>query len=299
MTFRHIRVFLAVCDNQNNLTQAARQLFIAQPSVSMAIREIEQEYGLQLFDRLGKKLYLTQDGALFLQYARRLEGLLHDMERDLRHPDRPRLLRVGASVTIGSQFLPRYLEAFRASHPQVEVRVRIEASQTLEEELLRSELDVALLERPVHSPMLVRTPYQQDRLVVIAPNKPPYAGMQVISQAQLQRERLLLRNRGSGPRDLIDRVTGQAGFTLQPVWEGTSTIALINGVKCGLGLSIQPFQMVKSDLQAGQLCAMEVEGLTFLRTFDLVVHKDKVLTPTITDFFRLCQQCADSAPTGS
>lgn len=293
MTFRHIRVFLAVCDNHNNLTQAARQLFIAQPSVSMAIREIEAEYGLRLFDRLGKKLYLTQDGALFLQYARRLEGLLNDMERNLRLPDGPRLLRVGASVTIGSQFLPGYLEAFRRIHPEVEVRVRIEASQTLEEELLRSELDLALLERPVHAPMLVREPYRRDKLVIIAPNRPPYAGMQVMPLEQLRRERLLLRNRGSGPRDLIDRVTGQAGFTLEPVWEGTSTIALINGVKCGLGISIQPLQMVKEDLQAGQLCAMEAEGLHFLRTFDLVVHKDKVLTPVINDFFDLCRHSAD------
>lgn len=293
MTFRHIRIFLAVCDNHNNLTQAARQLFIAQPSVSMAVREIEEEYGLRLFDRLGKKLYLTQDGTLFLQYARRLEGLLNDMERNLRHPDGPRLLRVGASVTIGSQFLPGYLEAFRRMHPEVEVRVRIEASQTLEEELLRSELDLALLERPVHAPMLVREPYCQDKLVIIAPNRPPYAGMKVMPREQLQRERLLLRNRGSGPRDLIDRVTGQAGFTLEPVWEGTSTIALINGVKCGLGISIQPLQMVREELETGQLCAMEAEGLTFLRTFDLVIHKDKVLTPAISDFFDLCRHSTD------
>lgn len=289
MTFRHIRVFLAVCDNQNNLTQAARQLFITQPSVSVAIREIEQEYGLQLFDRLGKKLYLTQEGALFLQYARRLDGVLHDMEMNLRHPGRQHLLRVGASVTIGSYFLPGYLEAFHRQHPEVEVRVRIEPSQTLEEELLRSELDFALLERPVHSPMLLREPYQEDHLVVITPNRPPYTEMKTMSQEQLRHERLLLRDQGSGPRDLIDLVTAQAGFQLEPVWEGTSIIALINGVKCGLGISIQPFQLVRPEAEAGHLLIMKVDGMDFLRTFDLVVHKDKVLSTPMADFFELCR----------
>ena len=287
MTFRHIKVFLAVCENNFNVTQAALQLRISQPSVSVALQELEKEYDTPLFDRLGRKLFLTQAGREFWQYARRLEGILDDLEKNLHHPQNS--LRIGGSITIGSRFLPSYLEKFRQQFPDTDAKVRIAPSEQLEEMLLKSELDLALLERPAKSPMLLREPYREDSLWVIAPNNGNYSSGQKLTKEELQKERLLLREKGSGSRDLIDKVTQDAGITLSPIWEGISAEALLSGVKKGFGISILPECLVQEAILSGEVVLLKIEGLPFVRTFDLVYHKDKLLTPRMEAFLDLCR----------
>ena len=106
MTLRHIRIFLAVCENGNNITRAAEQLLLAQPAVSLAIRELERYYGVKLFDRISRRLYLTETGKRFRNYAEHIASLYDLMERDLRDGDALGVLRIGCSITIGSQLMP-------------------------------------------------------------------------------------------------------------------------------------------------------------------------------------------------
>ena len=131
MTLRHIRIFLAVCENGNNTTRAARALYLAQPAVSRAVAELEEYYGVRLFDRIGRRLYLTEAGRRMWEYAVHICGLFDDLEKGLRGWDEQGVLRVGASITIGSQFLPGYVDAFRAAHPGVDVRVWVGPSEQL------------------------------------------------------------------------------------------------------------------------------------------------------------------------
>ena len=102
MTLRHIRIFLAVCENGNNTTRAARALYLAQPAVSRAVAELEEYYGVRLFDRIGRRLYLTEAGRRMWEYAVHICGLFDDLEKGLRGWDEQGVLRVGASITIGS-----------------------------------------------------------------------------------------------------------------------------------------------------------------------------------------------------
>ena len=164
MTLRHIRIFLAVCENGNNTTRAARALYLAQPAVSRAVAELEEYYGVRLFDRIGRRLYLTEAGRRMWEYAVHICGLFDDLEKGLRGWDEQGVLRVGASITIGSQFLPGYVDAFRAAHPGVDVRVWVGPSEQLEEKLLHNTLDVALMEGPVHGSALTAEEYMADTL---------------------------------------------------------------------------------------------------------------------------------------
>ena len=173
MTLRHIRIFLAVCENGNNTTRAARALYLAQPAVSRAVAELEEYYGVRLFDRIGRRLYLTEAGRRMWEYAVHICGLFDDLEKGLRGWDEQGVLRVGASITIGSQFLPGYVDAFRAAHPGVDVRVWVGPSEQLEEKLLHNTLDVALMEGPVHGSALTAEEYMADTLAVVcAPGRP-------------------------------------------------------------------------------------------------------------------------------
>ena len=109
MTLRHLRIFTAVCET-GSMTAASERLFIAQPSISLAISEMEEYYGVKLFDRISRKLYLTDSGRRALQYARHIIDLMDEMEQGMKNADTVGRRRVGTSITIGSYLLPGYVK---------------------------------------------------------------------------------------------------------------------------------------------------------------------------------------------
>ncbi|MBM6839180.1 LysR family transcriptional regulator, partial [Clostridium saudiense] len=131
MTLRHIKIFVAVCET-GSATAAGEKLFIAQPSISLAISELEDYYGVKLFDRLSKRLYITEAGKYFLEYASHIIKIFEEMETGIRNFDTQGVIRVGASITIGNYLLPKYVENFKKLHPKIEVQAIIANSDTIE-----------------------------------------------------------------------------------------------------------------------------------------------------------------------
>ena len=167
MTLRHIRIFLAVCDHDCNVTRAAQALYMAQPAVSAAIRELEEEYGVRLFDRISRRFSITEAGRRFYQYARQMDALYGDMDREMRGWNTRGLLRVGCSITVGSRMMPEIVRTFGEGHPETEVQVVVEQSEQLEKRLLRNDLDFAVLEGIVHEPGLVGEEFLEDELLPV------------------------------------------------------------------------------------------------------------------------------------
>ena len=155
MTLRHIRIFWEVCQQGNSITRAAHSLYMTQPAVSQAIRELEEHYGLRLFERYSRRLYITPTGQRLYQHAGQLLQQVARMEKSLQSDEDGGPLRVGATVTIGSQFLPCYVDAFHSLHPQTRVQVRVNPGDTLEQQLLHNQLDLALIESGVSAPELL------------------------------------------------------------------------------------------------------------------------------------------------
>ncbi len=290
MTIKHMRIFLTVCECGNNLSEAARRLYMTQPSVTVAVREIEKHYGLPLFDRLSKRLYLTEAGKEFRDYAMRIIGLYEDMEAGMRNWDSCGTIRVGASLTIGSQFMPSYVKAFRERRPGVSVRGLVGPSRMLERKILENELDLALVETPIHEASLVAEAYMEDSLEVIAPAVPPWYEGQVLSAEDFKGQDILLREPGSGTRETFDRVLAAAGLSVTPVWEATSTTALINAAICGIGITVLPGRRVRDAIDARKVYRLEVEGLDFRRKFYIVRHQDKCIIGLIRDFIEVCKE---------
>ena len=324
MTIRHMRIFLAVTENGNNLTRTANQLYMAQPAVTVAIQELEQYYGVNLFDRLGKRLYLTEAGKQFREYVVRILGLFDDMEEGMKSWGSRGVLRVGSSITIGSQFMPGYVEEYAKTHPNIDTQVLIGPSDRIEKKILNNELDIALVESPVHESHLIAEQYMEDYLVIIAPGNSRERDLynsfcedqretqrQEASAKQQERpdeiqdespkeiqemtveefasQRLLLREPGSGTRESIEKVLEPFSIQLKTSWEATSTTALVNAVISGLGISIVPRRMVEAPLRSGQIREIHVQGLEFQRYFYMVYHRDKLLTAPIRDFMELCR----------
>lgn len=289
MTLRHMKIFRCVCENGSNTTKAAEVMHMTQPAVSLAIRELEQYYGITLFDRIGRRLQITEGGQRLLQYASHISSLFEDMEKTIRDWDSFGLLRVGASITIGSQFLPGYVKAFNARCPGTEVRVLVAPSDRLEQKILSSELDIALMEGVPHSQDLISEEYLEDHLSVICPADGLFQQGQQLTIEEFRKQKFLLREPGSGTRDVFDRVVREAGFSVNPVWEATSTTALVNAVINGLGIAVLPHRMVTGPLERGQAVTVGVDGLDFHRRFHIVYHKDKFLTASAKEFLGLCR----------
>ena len=296
MTLRHMMIFRAVCETGFHFTKAAEALHMTQPAVSLAIKELEQYYGVHLFDRFGRKLHITDAGKQFLQYAIHICDLFQDMETQLRDWGSKGLLRVGASITIGSQFLPSYVKAFSNRFPSVDVRVVVEQADRLEKKLLANELDCALTEGIAHDPSIVSEPYMEDHLSVVCAADRGWHQGQIIPIEEFQKERFLLREHGSGTREVFDRAIAQAGIHITPIWEAMSTTALVNAVINGLGIAVLPHRMILPALNQGLIVTVAVQNLVFRRNFYIIRHKDKFLTDAAKGFMELCRNYATDYP---
>lgn len=296
MTIRHMIIFRSVCENGYNSTKASEVLHMTQPAVSLAIKELEQYYGVHLFDRIGRRLQITDAGQHFPQYAIHISDLFSDMETGLRDWDSKGILRIGASITIGSQFLPSYVKTFSQICPKIDVRATVEQSERLEQKILANELDCALIEGAAHDPNIVSEAYMEDHLSVICDTDKGWTQGQVISIEEFQRQRFLLREKGSGTREVFNRVVEQAGIHITPVWEAMSTTALVNAVINGLGISVLPHRMILPALRQGLICTVKVEGLSFSRNFHIIHHKDKFLTASAKQFITLCKDYESDYP---
>lgn len=289
MTIRHLKIFLAVYRSDCNTTKAAESLNMTQPAVSLAIRELEQYYGVILFDRIGRRLKITGAGLRFLEYAQHITSLFDDMERGMRNWDSFGVLRVGASITIGSQFLPNYVKAFYNRCPGTEIQALIGPSDQLEQDILDNKLDLALIEGVTHLPALHSEEYMEDHLTTICPVDSGFSQGQEISIEEFRRQKFLLRERGSGTREVFESVIEQAGFSVSPIWEAMSTTALVNAVINGLGTSVLPYRMVRGPLERGLVIAVRVKGLAFRRKYFMIHHKEKYLTASTKRFMELCR----------
>ncbi len=289
MTIRHLKIFLAVCDSDFNTTKAADRMHMTQPAVSLAIKELEQYYGVILFDRLGRRLQISECGKKLQEYASHIISMFDDMEKGMRNWDLSGVLRVGASITIGSQFLPDYVKVFNSCYPETEVKVVIGPSEQIEHKILKNELDFALIEGVCHVPDFVCEEYMEDQLTVISSAESSFRHGQEISIEEFKRQKFLLREHGSGTREVFDRAIEQAGFSVIPIWEATSTTALVNGVVNGLGIAVLPYRMIAEALERGLVIAVRVKGLDFGRKFHIIYHREKFLTSSAKAFLDLCR----------
>jgi len=296
MTIRHLTILRAVCENGCNTTRAAEALHMTQPAVSLALRELEQYYGTVLFDRIGRRLQITEGGKRFLDYAKHILALYEDMERDMRSWDSQGLLRVGASITIGSQFLPGYVKAFQARCPDMQIRALVTPSDVLEEKIVSSEIDLALIEGPAHRENVVSEAYMDDELIAIAPPDSALVPGETVSLEFFMRQPFLLREHGSGTREVFDRAIEQAGYSVSPVWEAMSTTALVRAVSSGLGVAVLPSRMMRGAVRSGQVTPIRVEGLDFRRRFFIIHHRQKHLTTAMRLFIDLCRHYEDDYP---
>ena len=289
MTIRHMRIFVEVCQTEN-ITKAAENLYMTQPAVSRAVRELEEYYGVKLFERMNRRLYVTECGKNLYRHVIPILDLYDQTEQELKDWDRFGKLRAGASISIGNFLLPKLAASFREIYPDIRLQVSISNSHDVQMALLQNSLDVGLIEGVVTEEDLHAEVFQQDRLLLIAGRDHPLRNKESVKLADLEEYNLLLREKGSAGRDFLDHVFAVRGLPLTPLWESTSTQALIRAVQMGIGISILPEALVRDAADRDEVFVCPVEDEPFVRDNFLVWHKDKYLSKALQDFIRLCRE---------
>ncbi|BCK01147.1 LysR family transcriptional regulator [Anaerocolumna chitinilytica] len=288
MTLRHMRIFVAVC-TYNSITKAADSLFLAQPTVSLAIKEMEEYYGVSLFNRISHKLYLSETGKLFLSYATHITTLFDELEAKIKNWDSLGTLRIGASITTGTYLLPGLVSEFYKTHPQIKVQAIIKNSVELERLILLNELDFALIEGEVHNNQIKNEKIMEDNLTLICGANHPLAKVNSVDIHQLSDYDFILREKGSGTREFFDSTLMVHNLNVKPIWESVSTHAILNAVSCGLGLTVLSHLMAKPYLEEGRVKEIKINDAVLIRPFYVIYHCNKFLSDSARDFIDLCK----------
>lgn len=205
MTLRHLEIFVAVADH-GSMSGAAHALYIAQPTVSQAVADLERTYQVRLFERLSRRLYLTPEGQEMLGYARHILASVDEMERRLQDAAGRPLLRVGATITVATCLMPAILSRFEADHADTRVNAWVGNTRSIEERVLSSRLDLGFVEGEASSPDIRSVPAREDELILVASPAHPLASRGVVTAHDLQGMDFVLREPGSGTRAFLSNI---------------------------------------------------------------------------------------------
>lgn len=281
MNLRLLRIFHAVCQTQS-ITKAAESLHMTQPAVSLAIQDLEKETGLILFDRLGRRIHLTEMGSAYLDKALPLLDMCDVLDASTSQIRATTPLRIGCCLTIAQAWLPGILAAFARQYDTPVHTAIAGASQVLA--LLRdNQIDLALYEGVAPPAPFVSRVFSRYRLVPVCAREHPFAG-QTVSLDAFLKEPLLLRETGSAIRDVMDSYLRLKGLRAEPIVTSTNSQALLQLLRQNLGVGILADKVLPPDLAAANLATFAVEGMQLLNDNRVVYHRDKRMTEAMEAF---------------
>lgn len=286
MTIRHLRIFITVA-SFNNMSAAAEKLFITQPSVSQAIKEIEEYYGVKLFERLSKKLYLTESGEYLLRHATHIVQSFDEMETKMKNQSENIMLRIGASITVGSCLLNQTLNKLITKDDKIKTQIFIRNTREIEKMLLNSELDVALVEGIVTSKDLMTKPVYQDKLILVVGKNHKFYNRDQISIKELQGEAIISREEGSGSKTIFDNILKDNQIDVNITWSSTDTGAIKDAVLESRGIAVLSSLMVEKELKKGTLHQVSLKELSMFREIFVVYHKNKFMSESLKSFLEI------------
>jgi DNA-binding transcriptional LysR family regulator len=265
-------VFRAVAA-QLSFRKAAEELYLTQPAVSLQIKALEEEIGVQLFDRSGSRIALTEAGQILLAYSQRSSALLSQAEQEIfaLSGDHAGELALGASTTIAQYVLPQLLSEFSRAHPRVHLTLVSGNTEQIVKAVEEQTIALGFIEGPARSRDVKTEPFMEDELVLILSAAHEWAELKSIPLTELSAAPLLMRERGSGTRRVVEMAMEKHGIkpsSLRVKMELDSTGAIKSAVEAGLGIGFVSRCAIAKDLRLNSsFKIIEVEGLRIEREF--------------------------------
>jgi DNA-binding transcriptional LysR family regulator len=292
VNLNHLFLFRAVAE-AGGFSRAAERIHVSQPAISMQVGELETQLGLTLFHRLGRGVKLTAAGQILLGYAQRLGALAVEAEQAMEEVRGLRRghLAIGASTTIGVYLLPNLLGQYRRQYPEIDVRFDIANTDDILRRLVDGTLDAGLTEGlPPDNDELETVVFLRDKLVPIAPPDHPRVkgGCKPLTLGQLCAEPMIIRESGSGTREVIDRALARRGQKLKrPSMVLGSTEAIKRAVAAGLGVAIVSHLTIQTEIASGQLAILPVRGFQLTRPLHRLCWRNRARGPAAVAFLAL------------
>jgi len=291
MDIKQLQTFLTASDTLS-FTQTAQLLDYAQSTITAQIKSLEEELGVVLFERLGKRITLTEEGKRLQQYAQKMLDLDMEMKKAMLNEHEQAVLKIGAQESQCVYRLPSILQQFQKSHPQVKIIFKPVHTTEIAKDLLQSgHLDVAFITDIYReTPMLHRERLLQEQLVFVTAPTDDNFGKVVFSSQQLINETLLLTESGCSYRNQLEIQLQQEGALPYQMIEFASIEAIKQCVMAGLGISFLPKMVVEKELENHRLKELTTTmNLAEIFT-DIAWHKNKHISPYLADFIEIAMK---------
>ena len=287
-TLRQLEVFLAVA-RAGGVGRAAEELAMSQSAVSGSLADLERQFDVQLFDRIGKRLQLSALGGSLRGQAERVLDQAQDLERVLEQGQAVGRLRVGATLTIGNYVVVPLMARFLREQPGAQITLAVGNTEEIARQVANFEIDVGLIEGEIEHPDLDVTPWRDDELVVFcAPGHPFARRGRVLSDDDLRQVAWIVREHGSGTRQTFDRAMHGLLPELHIAFSLQHTEAIKGAVSAGLGVGCLSRLTLLDDFKAGRLRPCRVPHRDFSRQFFFLLHKQKFRSAGIQRWLKVC-----------
>lgn len=287
-SLRQLEVFLAVARFEN-VSRAAENLAMSQSAASGALKELEQQFDVLLFDRIGKRLQLSELGRQLRPRAEALLAQASDFEQSLAGDSAGGRLQIGATLTIGNYLAVEMIAAFRRHYPDIDIALGVANLQHIADQVAGFEIDLGMVEGELHHRDLETRLWREDELQVFAAPGHPLAGTQALSDEQLLAQDWIVREPGSGTRQTFDRAMQGILPDLKLSMELQHTEAIKRAVEAGLGVGCLSKISLVEAFRRGSLVPLRVPDRDFSRAFYLVTHRHKYHSTALRRWLELCR----------
>ena len=286
ITLRQLEVFTEVLKS-GSTTQASNVLSLSQSAVSAALTDLENQLSVRLFDRVGKRLVINEHGRLL--YPRAMALLEQAQEIEQLFQEDNAALRIAASSSIGNYLLPGMIARYRRDYPALPLELSVGNTQDVINAVADFRVDVGLIEGLCHLPELITEPWMEDELVVFA--APDAEILQhPITPENLASAAWILREPGSGTREIVDHLLLSNLPTFNMALELGNSEAIKNAVRHGMGISCLSRRVIAEQLQLGTLVEVPLPFSTLKRTLYRISHRQKHISKALTRFFSYCTE---------
>ncbi|HCT39820.1 MAG TPA: LysR family transcriptional regulator [Moraxellaceae bacterium] len=294
ITLKQLEVFIAVAQS-GNVTRASESLNITQSATSMSLSDFETQLGRKLFDRVGKRLQLNDSGRLLLPKALDAIARVSEIE-SIASSDAALIgqLRIGASLTIGNYMLPGMIGSFMQHHPGAQVTLDVANTRHVIQALEQFQIDVGFIEGFCHQPDIEVIPWCRDELVIFAAPAHPLASARTIAADDLAAADWILREPGSGTREIFDNAILGRISRLNLLMEFGHTEAIKRAVETGIGIGCASRRTLEDALAAGSVVVLPTPFLNLERELYLLIHRQKYRTQGLEAFLDHCRKAVTS-----
>lgn len=263
---------------------------MTQPAISHAITELEEETGNILFDRISRRIYLNETGKLLYHKVVHMLEEFENFEADFCNLEKQAVIRIGSSITIANFWLPAIFKKFDEKSDGRKLKLIIDTAKKISDKLNQNEIDLALIEGVIHYHEFIKIPFSSYCLHVFCAPSHPFVIKKEITIEELCEETLLLREKGSAIRDVLDSSLLLHNISLEPAWVSINSQALIQGVKQNLGVTVLPDRLVEREEALGELVRIHVTDLKLRNENHVVYHKDKYLSDPLKRLIQIVEE---------